>query len=214
MATPQSPPLPAFKSRIIPVVVIEDVAHAVPLAQALLAGGIDVIEITLRSPAALPAIARIAQQVPNMCVGAGTVLTAQQCQAAHETGATFALAPGFSPQLLATARSLSLPFIPGISTAAEALQVLELGYTLAKLFPATLCGGIPLLQTLGSVYPALQLCPTGGLNTANVAAYLKLPNVAFVGGSWLTPTAAMRTHDWDQISAIARTSLRLLQSAD
>lgn len=210
--SPVTPPmlaLPAFKSRVLPVVVIEDPARAVPLAQALLEGGVDVIEITLRSDAALAAMEAVARAVPAMVVGAGTVTLAEQVLPVIAAGARFALSPGATPSLLAAAKQAGLPFVPGVATPSEAMAASEAGYTLLKCFPVEPLGGVELLKAWAGPLPKLRFCPTGGVSPANCAAYLKLPNVAMVGGSWLTPTAAVRTGDWVTVTRLAQQAMRL-----
>lgn len=201
--------LPAFRTRVLPVVVIEDPAHAVPLAEALLAGGVDAIEITLRTPAALQAITAVARTVPGMCVGAGTVLGADDLRRVRDAGARFALSPGATPSLLDAAAAGPLPFVPGVMTAGEAMAARERGFALLKLFPAEQAGGPAMLRALAGPLADVRFCPTGGLTAANAASYLQLPNVALVGGSWLTPREALARGDWAAIAAIAREAVRL-----
>lgn len=195
---------PAFASRVVPVVVITDVRQAVPLAHALLEGGIDVIEITLRHAAGLPAIEAVAQHVPQMQVGAGTVTRAAQMRQARDAGARFALSPGCSESLVQASRDVALPFIPGVMTPSEVLQARDLGFGLLKLFPAAQAGGVGMLKALAGPLPEMQFCPTGGISPAHLSEYLRLPNVAMVGGSWLTPVEALEQGRWDEISASAR----------
>ena len=197
-------PLPAFASRVVPVVVIADPAHAVPMAEALLAGGIDVIEITLRSDAALAAIEAVARALPAMQVGAGTVTRAAEVARVVGAGARFALSPGATPALLAAVTEAGLPFVPGVATAGEAMAARDAGFTLLKCFPAAQLGGISVLKAWAGPLPDLRFCPTGGVTTADLASYLALPNVAMVGGSWLTPAAAVQAGDWDRITRLAR----------
>lgn len=197
-------PLPPFRSRVVPVVVIAEVAHAVPLAEALLEGGIDVIEITLRSAAALAAIEAVARAVPAMQVGAGTVTRAAEVAQVQRAGARFALSPGATPALLAAVKEAGLPFIPGVATASEAMAARDAGFALLKCFPAAPLGGVELLKAWAGPLPELRFCPTGGVSSADLARYLALPNVAMVGGSWLTPAAAVQARDWAQIARLAR----------
>lgn len=196
-------PLPAFASRIVPVVVIADVADAVPLARALLEGGVDVIEVTLRSDAALASIAAIARDVPGMTVGAGTVTHAAQVRGVLDAGAAFALSPGFSPALLQAACAHGLAFIPGVCTPSEAMQARDLGFDLLKFFPAAQSGGVATLRAWRGPLPGLRFCPTGGVDEANFRHYLEQPNVAMVGGSWLTPEAAIVGRQWGLITEAA-----------
>lgn len=206
MSTPL-PSLPAFRSRVVPVVVLQEAAHAVPLARALLAGGIDVIEITLRTPCALDAIAAVARDVPEMQVGAGTLLAADDVRRAQDAGARFGLSPGHSPSLLQAAAEAGLPFVPGVMTPGEVMAAREAGYQLMKLFPATVAGGLDMLKALASPFGDVRFCPTGGVNLDNLTGFLAQPNVALVGGSWLAPSAALRAGDWDQITALARQAI-------
>lgn len=202
-------PLPAFRSRVVPVVVIEDAAQAVPLAQALLDGGIDVVEVTLRTACGLAAIEAIARAVPAMCVGAGTVTRACEVRQVLDAGAAFALSPGATPVLLETAAAHGLPFIPGVATPSEAMQARDAGYSLLKCFPAAQVGGVDTLRAWAGPLPDLRFCPTGGVSPANAAHYLALANVAMVGGSWLTPAAALAQGDWTRVRQLAGEASRL-----
>ncbi|MEY5100950.1 MAG: hypothetical protein RJA36_3669 [Pseudomonadota bacterium] len=197
-------PLPQFKSRIVPVVVIADAAQAVPMAEALLAGGIDVMEITLRSDAALAAIEAVARAVPEMQVGAGTITRAAEVAQVQAAGARFGLSPGCTPALLSAVRAANLPFVPGVATPTEAMAARDAGFGLLKCFPAAQLGGVEVLKAWGGPLPELRFCPTGGVSLANLASFLLLPNVAMVGGSWLTPAAAVAAGDWAQITRLAR----------
>jgi 2-dehydro-3-deoxyphosphogluconate aldolase/(4S)-4-hydroxy-2-oxoglutarate aldolase len=190
-------------SPVIPVVVIEDEAHAVPLAGALLRGGITVIEVTLRTPAGLPAIRRIAEEAPRMLVGAGTVTTPEQACAAARAGARFLVTPGAPPRLLAAALDTGLPVLPGASTLTETMALLEQGLDAAKFFPAEACGGAAYLRAVAGPLPEVAFCPTGGITPENATDYLQLANVGCVGGSWLTPAAAVREGDWRRIEQLA-----------
>lgn len=196
-------PLPAFRSRVVPVVVIDDVAHAVPMAQALLDGGIDVVEVTLRTAAGLAAIEAIARAVPAMCVGAGTVTRASEVRQVIDAGARFALSPGATPAMLEAASVQRLPFIPGVATPSEAMQARDAGYFLLKCFPAAQLGGVETLKAWAGPLPELRFCPTGGVSPANAMHYLALPSVAMVGGSWLTPAAALGQGDWNRVRQLA-----------
>jgi 2-dehydro-3-deoxyphosphogluconate aldolase/(4S)-4-hydroxy-2-oxoglutarate aldolase len=196
--------LPAFRSRVVPVVVIDDPRHAVPIAEALLAGGIDVIEITLRSAAALTAIEAVARAVPQVCVGAGTVTRTADVAAVQAAGARFALSPGCTPDLLAAMRQAALPFVPGVATASEAMMARDQGCTLLKCFPAAQLGGVDLLRAWAGPLPDLRFCPTGGVTPANLAEFLALPNVPMAGGSWLTPAAAVAAGCWREVTALAQ----------
>lgn len=188
---------------VVPVVVIDDLAHAVPVARALVEGGLPVIELTLRTPVALEAIHAIATQVPEILVGAGTIVTPGQVKQAVDAGAAFLVSPGCTPQLLSAMAESDRPFLPGTATVSEALAVLEAGYTEMKFFPAEASGGAAYLKSIASPLPAARFCPTGGITAASAPSYLALPNVGCVGGSWLTPSDALAAGDWARISALA-----------
>lgn len=198
------PELPKFSTRVLPVVVLANPDHAVPLARALLLGGIDAIEITLRHPTALESIRRVAREVPDMVVGAGTVLSPLDVANVRAAGGRFALSPGATPALLAAACAADLPFVPGVMTPSEAMAVREAGYRLLKLFPASQAGGLGMLQALASPLPDVRFCPTGGISADNLANFLAQPNVALAGGSWLTPASLIAAGAWDEISELAR----------
>jgi len=189
---------------VMPVVVIDEERHAAPMARALLAGGVRVIEVTLRTPAAPAAIAAIAREVPDAIVGAGTVLTAADLGAAIAAGARFALSPGATPALLSAAASAPIPFIPGIATSSELMAGIDAGFTHFKFFPAEQAGGAPAVKALGGPFADARFCPTGGIGPDQVSAYLSLANVLCVGGSWITPADKMRAGDWAGIEALAR----------
>lgn len=195
---------PAFTSRVVPVIVLNDVAHAVPLAHALLEGGIDVMEITLRSSAALASIEAVAKAVPEMHLGAGTVTRVTEVQQVIDAGAKFALSPGCTDSLVNAVKIALLPFIPGVMTPGEVMLRREQGFTLMKLFPAAQAGGMGMLKALGAPIPDVMFCPTGGVSPENLKDFLTLPNVAMAGGSWLTPTDAMSAGDWKRITQLAR----------
>ena len=188
---------------VIPVLTIKDKAQAVPLARALIEGGIKVLEITLRTEAGLAAIGAIIKAVPEAVVGAGTVLTPAQHRAVSDLGARFCVAPGFSPALRDAARQGGSPFLPGAATPSEVMTLLESGYRCQKFFPAEPAGGIPMLKAIAAPIPDATFCPTGGVTPANAAAYLALPNVICVGGSWLAPEDALAAGDWHRITALA-----------
>lgn len=194
---------------VIPVLVIEDRAHAVPLAKALLAGGVRVLEVTLRTPVALECIRAIAAEIPEAVVGAGTLRTPADAEAVHAAGARFAVSPGFSSRLTASCRALGLPLLPGVATSSEIMQATEEGLQFLKFFPAMPAGGVAMLKSWGSVFADVRFCPTGGVTLASAPDLLALPNVACVGGSWLTPAAAMREGRWEQITALAREAAAL-----
>ena len=194
---------------VIPVIVLEDVTHAVPLARALLAGGLTVLEVTLRSDAALPAIRAIAREVPQAQVGAGTVLSTDDLAAAREAGAQFAVSPGSTPALLEAARTCGLPLLPGVMTPSEVAAALAAGYDTMKFFPAAQAGGVEMLKALAGPFPHVKFCPTGGISLANASEFLALPNVVCVGGSWITPAASIRASDWAVITRLAQQASRL-----
>jgi 2-dehydro-3-deoxyphosphogluconate aldolase/(4S)-4-hydroxy-2-oxoglutarate aldolase len=194
---------------VLPVVVIDDADDAVPLARALVAGGLRLIELVLRTPAALEAINNIAQDVPDAVIGAGTVTTVAQADAAQAAGARFLVSPGHTPALLDALEAGGLPFLAGTATASDLLALRERGITTAKFFPAELNGGPAALRTFGAVFPELRFCPTGGIDPGNATTYLALPNVACVGGSWITPPAAIAARDWPAIEAAARAAAAL-----
>jgi 2-dehydro-3-deoxyphosphogluconate aldolase / (4S)-4-hydroxy-2-oxoglutarate aldolase len=207
--------LQSFLSRapVVPVVVIQDVRRAVPLAQALLAGGIGVIEVTLRSEAALAAIAKIAQEVPQMMMAAGTVTTAAQMQAAQDAGAKVAISPGLSTPLLVAAKTLQMPWLPGIATASELLTAMDGGLRFCKLFPAAAVGGVALLQAFQGPFPNMRFCPTGGISLATAADYLALENVVCVGASWVASAQQIEAADWAGITHNAQRANALRESA-
>jgi 2-dehydro-3-deoxyphosphogluconate aldolase/(4S)-4-hydroxy-2-oxoglutarate aldolase len=194
---------------VIPVVVVHDAEDAVPIAKALVDGGLPIIELTLRTPVALPAIERIAAEVPEIIVGAGTVVDTAQAKEALAAGAQFLVSPGSTADLRAAMRDTGLPHLPGVATVSEVMTVLEEGYTDMKFFPAEAAGGVPYLRAIHSPVPAARFCPTGGITPTNIAEYLKTPNVGCVGGSWLTPADAVDRHDWAHISDLARKSNNL-----
>jgi 2-dehydro-3-deoxyphosphogluconate aldolase/(4S)-4-hydroxy-2-oxoglutarate aldolase len=203
---------PAFTSRVVPVIVLHDPAHAVPLARALLEGGIDVMEITLRSNAALASIEAVAKAVPQMHLGAGTVTRVAEVRQVIDAGASFALSPGCTDALVEAVKAAKLPFIPGVMTPGEVMQRREQGFTLMKLFPAAQAGGLGMLKALGAPIADVMFCPTGGVSPENIQDFLKLPNVAMAGGSWLTPTDALAQGDWARITRLAREATALAAS--
>lgn len=197
-------------SRFVPVVTIERAAEAVALARALLAGGVRVIEVTLRSDAALAAIRAIAAEVPDMTAGAGTALRPEDLGEAAAAGARFAVSPGFTAELCAAAkRQPALPWLPGIATPSEAMQAMAAGYAHLKFFPAESAGGVKALKDFHGPFPGLRFCPTGGVGLENAASYLALPNVVAVGGSALTPKDALAAGDWARVTALARRAAAL-----
>jgi len=189
---------------VMPVIVIENIDHAVPLARALVAGGIKVLEITLRSEVAVEAIRRVSSEVPEAIVGAGTVITPEDLQAVTEAGAIFAISPGLTPALLTAANRGPIALIPGISTASELMVGMEKGYTEFKFFPAEAAGGVSMLKSIGGPFPQITFCPTGGISLKNFNKYLALDNVACVGGSWIVPNNSIEQEDWQSITALAR----------
>lgn len=199
----------ADQGPVIPVIVIDDAERAVDLAHALIAGGIRVLEITLRTTVALDAIKAVAQAVPRAIVGAGTVRTVDDAARARAAGASFAVSPGFTPLVAQACRNESLPLLPGAATAAEVMQATEEGYHFLKFFPAQAAGGIPLLSALASPFPDVTFCPTGGIGQANANDYLALANVRCVGGSWLVPADAIARGDWARITELARAASQL-----
>ncbi|MUU68353.1 bifunctional 4-hydroxy-2-oxoglutarate aldolase/2-dehydro-3-deoxy-phosphogluconate aldolase [Helicobacter pylori] len=196
-------------SPIIPVVVIENIKDAVPLAQSLIEGGIHIIEVTLRSSCALEAIELIAKNVPKMRVGAGTILNPTQLEQAQNRGAEFLISPGLTIKLLEYAKKKDMPLIPGVSSSSEVMQALELGYSALKFFPAEYCGGVKLLNAFNGPFKGVKFCPTGGISTDNMHSYLNLENVLCVGGSWLTPKNLIQNKEWDKITEICKRSLAL-----
>lgn len=191
------------RAPVIPVLTLETVEQAVPLARALVHGGITVLEVTLRSPAGLPAIAAIRDEVPEAIVGAGTVTNATQFDAAVSAGSAFVITPGLTRNLLAAARGCETPLIPGVATASELMHALDAGLDCLKFFPAESSGGSAALKALGGPFPGVAFCPTGGIGLHNLDQYLKLDNVITVGGSWLTPASLLDAQDWTGISNLA-----------
>ncbi|MEM0987858.1 MAG: bifunctional 4-hydroxy-2-oxoglutarate aldolase/2-dehydro-3-deoxy-phosphogluconate aldolase [Pseudomonadota bacterium] len=194
---------------VIPVLTIEDAVDAVPLGEALVAGGLPVLEVTLRTPAALEAIARIRSEVAGAVVGAGTLRSAQDVHKAAKVGAMFGVSPGFSPAVMATAAKAGLPMLPGVATPSEAMAAAELGCEILKFFPAEANGGIPVLKAWAAPLAGLKFCPTGGIDAANAADYLALPTVVCVGGSWVAPKAMVTAGDWGGIEALAHDAASL-----
>ena len=188
---------------VIPVVVAHNAADAVPIARALVDGGLPIIELTLRTPAAMGAIERVAAEVPEIIVGAGTIVDINQPKQAAAAGAQFLVSPGSTPTLRAAMRDSGLPHLPGVATVSEVLALLEDGYTDMKFFPAEAAGGAEYVRAIHSPLPAARFCPTGGITPTNLASYLTLPNVGCVGGSWLTPAVAVESRDWARITSLA-----------
>ncbi len=196
---------PLFRgASVIPVVTIDHEADAVPLARALAEGGLRVIEVALRTPAALGAIAAIARELPQVAVGAGTLTRAADVAAAVHAGSRFLVSPGTTPELAAAALAAELPYLSGVATPSEVMTVRALGICVMKLFPAGALGGIAFLRALAPVFPGVAFCPTGGIDERSAADYLALPNVPFVGGSWMVPAEAVAAGDWPRIRRLAQ----------
>jgi 2-dehydro-3-deoxyphosphogluconate aldolase/(4S)-4-hydroxy-2-oxoglutarate aldolase len=189
---------------VIPVIVLNDVAHAVPLARALVAGGIRMLEVTLRTPQALACIERIAKEVPEAVVGAGTVRSAADAQAAAIAGALFAVSPGFTAAVGQACRDQGLPLLPGVATGSEIMLAQEEGFTALKFFPAMQAGGVAMLKAFNGPFSDVRFCPTGGVTLANAPEFLALPNVVCVGGSWIVPADAVKAGEWDRITQLAK----------
>ena len=198
---------------VIPVLTIEKVEHAVPLAKALVAGGVRILEVTLRTEAAVAAAKAIMAEVPEAIVGIGTVLNADDLARARALGAQFAISPGATPELLKAAAAGDLPFAPGIATASELMQALASGFDIVKFFPAEQAGGIKALRALAGPFPHIRVCPTGGIGEANAASWLAEPNVLCVGGSWLCPAADIRSGNWAGITAMCDKAMKSLKRA-
>ena len=193
---------------VIPVIVIDRLEDAVPLAQALVAGGVRVLEVTLRTPVALDAI-RAMTAVEGAIVGAGTIRSAADARAAHAAGAVFGVSPGYTVEVGAACREVGLPLLPGVATASEVMAAQADGLSFLKFFPATAAGGIPMLKALAGPFPDVVFCPTGGISLATAPDFLALPNVKVCGGSWLTPADAVKAGDWGRITELARDTLSL-----
>lgn len=196
---------------VIPVIVIEALAQAIPLAKALVAGGVRVLEVTLRTPVALAAIRAIAREVPEAIVGAGTITRPEDFTEARDAGARFGVSPGLTPALVEAARESGLPLLPGVMTPSDVIAARLAGFRELKLFPARQAGGVGMLQALAGPFPDATFCPTGGIAAETAPEFLALPNVACVGGSWLTPKAALTAGDWGAITALARQASALRQ---
>ncbi|NGO79252.1 bifunctional 4-hydroxy-2-oxoglutarate aldolase/2-dehydro-3-deoxy-phosphogluconate aldolase [Streptomyces sp. YC504] len=194
---------------VVPVVVIDEVADAVPLAEALVAGGLPAIEVTLRTPAALDAIRAIAAGVPGAVVGAGTVISAANVRDAVDAGARFLVSPGWTDALLDAMKSSGVPFLPGVSTTSEVVALIERGVSEMKFFPAEAAGGTAYLKSLGGPLPQARFCPTGGIGPASAPSYLALKNVGCVGGSWMLPADAVAAKDWARVEELAREAAAL-----
>lgn len=191
-------------SRLVAVVTVEDWRSGAPLARALAAGGVRTVEITLRTPAGIEAVRAAAAEVPEAVVGAGTCLRVADLEAAQEAGAVFAVSPGTRPQMLDAAAEMGLGYLAGAATSSDLMTGLEHGYTTMKFFPAVPAGGLAYLKALGGPFPQMRFCPTGGIAAETAAAFLALPNVVCLGGSWMAPEAAIRDGDWGRIETLAR----------
>ena len=198
---------------VIPVLTIDRLEDAVPLARALVAGGVRVLEVTLRTPVAIESARAIVAEVPEAVVGIGTILNADDLARAQALGASFGISPGATPDLLKAAAASGLPFAPGIATASELMQALAHGFNLLKFFPAEQSGGIRAIRALAGPFPDVRFCPTGGVGEANAAAWLAEPNVVAVGGSWLCPAADIRSGNWAGITAMCELAMKLLKPA-
>ena len=196
-------------SPVIPVIAIDDIEHAVPLAKALVAGGIRVLEVTLRTVHGLPAIRAIAEQVPGAIVGVGTLTQAAEFVAAREAGAVFGVSPGLTPALIAAAKSSGLPLLPGVMTPSEVMAAREAGFRQLKLFPAVPAGGVGMLNAIAGPLGDVTFCPTGGISLDSAPEFLACKNVACVGGSWLTPKEPLKSGDWARITALAAAASKL-----
>lgn len=211
--TTKTPPFSALQvmqdAPVIPVIVLNDVAHAVPMARALVAGGIRMLEVTLRTSQALACIEAIAKEVPEAIVGAGTVRNAADAKAAANAGAKFAVSPGYTPSVGQACRDVGLSLLPGVATGGEIMMAQEDGYTELKFFPAMQAGGSAMLKAWGGPFFDVRFCPTGGVTAQNASEFLSLPNVACVGGSWLVPAEALANGDWARIEKLAREACQL-----
>lgn len=199
-------------SPVIPVIAIDELAHAVPLARALVEGGIRVLEVTLRTAHGLPAIRAIAEQVPQAIVGVGTLTQPEEFAAARDAGAVFGVSPGLTPALIAAARQSGLPLLPGVMTPSEVMAAREAGFMQLKLFPAVPAGGVGMLNAIAGPLPDVTFCPTGGISIETAPQFLACRNVACVGGSWLTPKDAVHAGDWARIGALATAAAALRKS--
>ena len=194
---------------VIPVIVLDRVEQAVPLARALVAGGVRVLEVTLRTPVALACMAAIARDVPEAIVGAGTLRSAADVRAAKDAGCVFGVSPGYTSAMGQTCMAAGLPLLPGVATSSEVMQANADGFTFLKFFPATAAGGVALLKAFAGPFPDVAFCPTGGITPETAPQFLALPNVKVCGGSWLTPADALAAGDWARITALAKTASAL-----
>lgn len=196
---------------VVPVLIVNKLEYAVPMAEALIAGGIRVLEVTLRTPVALDVIKKIASEVPDAFIGAGTVCNKTQLQQVEEAGARFALSPGMTPELLQAGNQSSIPLLPGIATTSELMQGIDQGYTHYKFFPAEAAGGVKAIKSISGPFPDVVFCPTGGISLKNYRDYLVLPNVQCVGGSWLVADDVMAKGDWSKITSLAKQAVEGVQ---
>jgi 2-dehydro-3-deoxyphosphogluconate aldolase/(4S)-4-hydroxy-2-oxoglutarate aldolase len=194
---------------VIPVIVLDDIAQAVPLARALVEGGIRMLEVTLRTPQALACIEAIASEVPGAVAGAGTVRSTADAKAAAQAGARFAVSPGYTSEIGAACRDAGLPLLPGVATSSDILRAQADGFSELKFFPAQQAGGAPMLKAFGGPFHDVRFCPTGGVSAANAREYLALPNVVCVGGSWICPADAVKAGDWARITQLAKEAVAL-----
>ena len=194
---------------VIPVIVLHQVQDAIPVAQALVAGGVRVLEVTMRTPVALRCIEEIARAVPEAIVGAGTVRSAADARAARAAGARFAVSPGYTEAVGSACQAMDLPLLPGVATASELMAALDGGYSFVKFFPAAAAGGLPMLKALAGPFPEVSFCPTGGITPQNAREFLSLPQVKVCGGTWLTPQEALQAQDWTRITRLAQDTAAL-----
>ena len=195
---------------VVPVMVVDRIEDAVPLAWALYNGGLKVLEITLRTPCALDAITAMVEALPaDAVIGAGTIVTPKDLEAAVKAGSTFMVSPGTTPALIEAAKACAIPLLPGIATPTEAMNLYVQGFTHLKFFPAEAAGGVPMLKSIGGPLPQITFCPTGGIDLARAPSYLALPNVACVGGTWMAPKELMKAGRWDEIERLAREAASL-----
>lgn len=201
-------------SPVMPVLVLDRVEDAVPLAEALISGGISVLEVTMRTAAALDGVRAIRSALPEAIVGVGTITNIADLEAAREAGARFGVSPGTTPDLLAHARGWSFPFLPGVMTPSDVLRAVEAGFASMKLFPARQAGGVEMLKALGGPFPQVRFCPTGGIDAESASSYLALPNVVCVGGSWLAPPSLVAARNWAEIRRRAEAAAKLVRNLD
>jgi 2-dehydro-3-deoxyphosphogluconate aldolase/(4S)-4-hydroxy-2-oxoglutarate aldolase len=199
-----APSDPILLGKIIPVVTLQHAEDALPLADALAKGGIHTLEITLRTEAGLAAVRSVSREQPKMLIGAGTILSPAIMKQAEDAGAKFLVSPGITPRMLEAGRQSPLPYLPGVSTVSEIMLARESGFTFLKFFPAEKAGGVPMLKTLGTLFPDITFCPTGGVMHSNFRPYLSLRNVSCVGGSWFAPVPMIEARDWPSITRLAQ----------